>query len=106
MEHLIGKVYNEDARESIKVTPKKDIRIKDGMFVFRHGEIYDAIRDQHNNISINAYGKRFEFDSEANTLCFKKINQCSCGRHTTEMFCDRCKSILMGTDVIYDNEFN
>lgn len=106
MDYLLGKVYTEDVKEHIKVKAKKDIRIKDGMFVFRKDQIYDAIRDQHNNLCIKAYGRDFNFKSDISTIYFKKLNKCQCGKYTTDLFCDKCKAILFWSDVNYDSEFN
>lgn len=106
MDYVIGNVYNEDAKEHIKVVSKKDIRYKEGMFIFRKGEIYDATKDQHNNLEITVLGKKFGFASDVSSLYFKKLNRCSCGKPTTDLFCDTCKSKLFWDDVESQNQFN
>lgn len=106
MDYVLGNVYSEDARDHIKVVAKKDIRYKGGMFIFRKGEIYDAIKDQHNNIQVKSINQNFDFKSDVSSLYFKKLNRCSCGRFTTSLFCDTCKSKMFWNDVDSQNQFN
>lgn len=94
MEKIIGKVYVEDKKESVKITPKKDVKVDKGLYVFRKGTIYNAIRDQHGNLCIKAFNKEFNISVSDAALCFKVLRPCvSCGRLSKDIYCDRCKDL-------------
>lgn len=94
MERIIGKVYVEDKKESVKITPRKDVVVNNGVYSFRKGKIYNAIRDQHGNLHIHAFDKEFNINVSDAALCFKVLQPCIlCGRLSKDLYCDRCKDV-------------